>query len=401
MWKRPIAMANPENYKIYVVCTPGLEPFTKGELQKLGLFSEENARPSGKAAGKIPAAEETGGIEGHGTLRDVYRANLNLRTATRILVTIGQFPVQAFPALRQKASHLPWEQFLKPGQPIAMRVACHHSRLYHSGAVAEYVAKGLADRLGMEPPIQKLQEEEASAPPQLIGVRITDNICSISADSSGTLLYRRGYRLATAKAPIRETLAAGVVLASGWDRKSPLLDPFCGAGTLAIEAAMMARGIKPGKARHFAFMDWPNYSPEIWAEVLKEKREGPRPPFPLILASDRDAGAIKAAEENSRRAGMTDAISFSRRSFSAVEPPARRGWVVTNPPYGLRTRSGKDLQTLYRMFGQILREKCRGWKVAMLCDNPSLARSTGIDFDAGIPIFHGGLKVRFYRGQIG
>ncbi|MCX5910925.1 MAG: class I SAM-dependent RNA methyltransferase [Deltaproteobacteria bacterium] len=394
-------MANPEIYKIYVVCTPGLEPFTKGELQKLGLFSEENARSSGKAAGKIPAAEETGGIEGHGTLRDVYRANLNLRTATRILVTIGQFPVQAFPALRQKASHLPWEQFLKPGQPIALRVACHRSRLYHSGAVAEYVTKALADRLGMEPPVQKLQEEDSSTPPQLIGVRITDNICAVSVDSSGTLLYRRGYRLATAKAPIRETLAAGMVLASGWDRKSPLLDPFCGAGTLAIEAAMMARGIKPGGTRHFVFMDWPNYSPEIWAEVLKEKREGPRPPFPLILASDRDAGAIKAAEENARRAGISDSISFSRRSFSAVEPPARQGWVITNPPYGLRTRSGKDLRTLYRMFGQILREKCRGWKVAMLCDNPSLARSTGIDFDSGIPVFHGGLKVRLYRGQIG
>ena len=95
-----------------------------------------------KAAEKIPAAEETGGIEGQGTLRDVYRANLNLRTATRILVTIGEFPVRAFPALRQKAAHLPWERFLKPGQPIALRVACHRSRLYHSGAVAEYVAKG-------------------------------------------------------------------------------------------------------------------------------------------------------------------------------------------------------------------------------------------------------------------
>ena len=396
-------MVPPEDrtiFKVYVVCTPGLETITKGELQELGLFSEENVPIPQKTAGNVPAAEETGGFEGHGTLQDVYRANLNLRTATRILVTIGRFPVRAFPALRQKAALLPWEQFLKPGQPIAMRVSCHRSRLYHSGAVAEYMTKALADRLGMEPPIQKLQEEDASAPPQLIGVRITDNICSLSVDSSGALLYRRGYRLATAKAPIRETLAAGMVLASGWDRKSPLLDPFCGAGTIAIEAAMMARGIKPGKARTFAFMGWPNYSPQLWRKVLKEKGGNPRGPFPVILASDRDSGAIKAAEENSRRAGMADSISFSCRSFSAVEPPARGGWVVTNPPYGLRTRSGKDLQTLYRMFGQILREKCRGWKVAMLCDNPFLARSTGIDFDAGIPVFHGGLKVRLYRGQI-
>ena len=316
-------------------------------------------------------------------------------------MTIGEFPVRAFPALQQKAAHLPWEQFLKPGQPIALRVTCHRSRLYHSGAVAEYVAKGLADRLGMEPPIHKLQEEASSAPPQLIGVRIIDNICTLSVDSSGTLLYRRGYRLATAKAPIRETLAAGMVLASGWDRKSPLLDPFCGAGTIAIEAAMMARGMKPGKARYFAFMDWPNYSSEMWGEVLREKEKISRGPFPVILASDRDAGAIKAAEENARRAGMAEFISFSCRSFSAIEPPARQGWVVTNPPYGLRTKSGKDLQTLYIAFGRVLREKCRGWKIAMLCDSPSLSKLIGIDFDAGIPVFHGGLKVRLYRGQIG
>jgi putative N6-adenine-specific DNA methylase len=388
------------DYKVYVVCTPGLEPVTKGELKKLGLFSEENLPPPVEPAGKLPAAEGTGGIAGHGTLKDIYRANLNLRTATRVLVTIGRFPVRAFPALRQKASLLPWEQFLKPGQPIALRVACHRSRLYHSGAVGEYVAKALADRLGKDPPIQKAKEEDAAALPQLIGVRIEDDICSLSLDSSGALLYRRGYRLATAKAPIRETLAAGMVLAAGWDRKSPLVDPFCGSGTIAIEAAMMARGIKPGGARHFAFMDWPNYSPQVWKEVLMGKTENLRGPFPSILASDRDAGAIKAAEENARRAGVAEGVSFSRRSFSEVEPPAGRGWVVTNPPYGLRTKSGKDLQVLYRGFGRVLQEKFRGWGVAMLGGNPLLARATGIRFDAGIPVFHGGLKVRLYLGRI-
>jgi putative N6-adenine-specific DNA methylase len=396
----PEDRADYADYEVYVVCTPGLEPVTKSELKNLGLFSGENAPPAGKQAGKLPAAEGTGGVEGHGTMKDIYRANLNLRTATRVLVTIGRFPVRAFPALRQKASLLPWEQFLKPGQPIALRVVCHRSRLYHSGAVGECVAKALADRLGKDPPIQKAKEEDAAARPQLIGVRIEDDICSLSLDSSGALLYRRGYRQATAKAPIRETLAAGMVLAAGWDRKSPLVDPFCGSGTIAIEAAMMAWGIRPGGARHFAFMDWPNYSPEIWTQVLKEKTENLRRPFPAILASDRDAGAIRAAEGNALRAGVAEAVSFLCRPFSALEPPARKGWVVTNPPYGLRTKSGKDLQNMYRVFGRILKEKYAGWKIAMLGDNPALARATGIPFDAGIPVFHGGLKVRLYRGLI-
>jgi putative N6-adenine-specific DNA methylase len=345
-------------------------------------------------------AEGVGGVSGRGTLRDIYRANLNLRTATRVLVTIGEFPVRAFPALRQKTAHLPWERFLKPGQPVALRVACHRSRLYHSGAVAEYAAKGLADRLGKDSPIQKLKEDDSAAPPQLIGVRIADDICSLSVDSSGALLYRRGYRLATAKAPLRETLAAGMVLASGWDRKSPLIDPFCGAGTIAIEAAMLAQGKKPGEARHFAFMDWPNFSPETWKEVLAERTAKPPGPPPLILASDRDAGAMRAAEENARRAGVAEGVSFSRRAFSTMETPGRKGWVVTNPPYGLRTKSGKDLQNLYRIFGRVLKEKCEGWKIAMLGDNPLLARATGIPFDGGVPVFHGGLKVRLYRGLI-
>jgi putative N6-adenine-specific DNA methylase len=365
-----------------------------------GKFYGNEISASGKT-GDPREAEGIGGISGQGTLRDIYRANLNLRTATRILLTIGQFPVRAFPALRQKAAHLPWEEFLKPGQPIALRVACHRSRLYHSGAVAENAIKALTDRLGKEPPIQKLKEEDAGAIPQLIGVRIENDICSLSVDSSGALLYRRGYRLATAKAPLRETLAAGMVLVSGWDRKSPLVDPFCGAGTIAIEAAMMSRGRKPGEIRHFAFMDWPNFSPEIWKEVLEERTAKLPEPPPIILGSDRDAGAVKAAEENARRAGVAEAISFSCRPFSAIEPPPQKGWVVTNPPYGLRTKSAKDLPNLYRVLGRILREKCQGWRIAMLGEDPRLVRATEIDFDAGIPVFHGGLKVRLYRGRIG
>jgi putative N6-adenine-specific DNA methylase len=413
-----------------------LESVTKGEILDLNLFVEnKHLNPSdlplskggrgrdscldgfsGKAgrgklrekeisvSGKTDESQEAegiGGISDQGTLRDIYRANLNLRTATRILLTLGQFPVRAFPALRQKTAHLPWERFLKPGQPVALRVACHRSRLYHSGAVAEYAAKGLADRLGKESPVQKLREEDAPTAPQLIGVRIADDVCSLSLDSSGTLLYRRGYRLATAKAPLRETLAAGMLLASGWDRNSPLLDPFCGSGTIAIEAAMMARGIKPGGGRHFSFMDWPNFSPEIWKEVLEEKNEKFPGSPPLILASDRDAGAIKAAEENARRAGAAESIYFSCRSFSAIEPPPQKGWVIANPPYGLRTKTGRDLPNLYRTFGRVLKEKCHGWRIAILCEDPLLVRTTEIDFDAGIPVFHGGLKVRLYRGRIG
>ena len=376
-----------ERHGIFVVCAPGLEPYTKREIADLGF-------PAGEGL-----IEESGGMEFSGALRDIYRANLNLRTATRVLANIGTFPVQAFPALRQKSAHLPWEEYLRPGQPIALRMACHRSRLYHSGAVAENVTKAIADRLGREPLVQKLNEEDSPEPPQLIGIRIVENICTVSVDSSGSLLYRRGYRLATAKAPIRETLAAGMIMASGWDRKSPLLDPFCGSGTIAIEAALMAQKKKPGENRRFAFMGWPNYDPSIWQELLKEKNP-PDFPLPALFASDRDAGAIRAAEENAERAGVAGRISFSCRAISAIEPPSRAGWVVTNPPYGIRLKSNRDLRGLYRQMGVIFREKCRGWKIAMLSDNPALARLTAIAFDPGVPVFHGGRKVKLFRGEI-
>ncbi len=156
-----------------------------------------------------------------------YCSNSVLFTPTRSLISGGE----------QNGCH--GRIISNPGQSVSLRVTCHQSRLYHSGGVAERVLEAIADRLGQTPPVRKLREDEEGNPPQLIIVRLGENRCAISIDTSGALLYRRGYRLATGRAPLRETLAAGMLLASGWDASSPLLDPFCGAGTIAIEAALI------------------------------------------------------------------------------------------------------------------------------------------------------------------
>ena len=182
-----------------------------------------------------------GGIAFRGTLPDLYRANLQLRTVNRVLVRLGDFPAPSFPELRRRAAALAWERFLRPGGPVALRVACHRSRLYHQQAVAERVAGAIGDRLGQAPPVQKWSDDEDRRGLQLVLVRVADNHCTVSLDSSGPLLHRRGYRLAGAKAPLRETLAAGLVLASGWDGVSPLLDPFCGCGTTVCAAQKLGR----------------------------------------------------------------------------------------------------------------------------------------------------------------
>ena len=211
--------------------------------------------------------------------------------------------------------------------------------------------------------------------PRLVVVRLVNDQCIISLDTSGELLHRRGHRLETAKAPLRETLAAGLLLAAGWDDTSPLIDPFCGSGTIAIEAALMARHIAPGKDRHYAFMDWPAFDLHLWQTIYAEASAAELPAAGQILASDGDTGAIRIAQANAERAGVLADIQFSCRSFSAIEPPAGPGWIVTNSPYGVRVSPTHDLRVLYTHLGDVLRSLCPGWQTGMLCASDYLARA--------------------------
>ena len=382
--------------KLFAVCALGFEPFTRQELQQLGLVDSASADLLQEKASPTPKDEDAGGIGFSGGLEAIYRANLQLRTASRVLVRFAEFHAAAFSELRRKSNTLPWENYLSPGQPVAIRVTCRKSRLYHSAAVAREVVAAIGDRLGVKPEQLPFREELET---QLIIVRLVDDECAISIDSSGALLHRRGYRLATAKAPLRETLAAAMLMASGWDAASPLLDPFCGSGTIPIEAALMARGIPPGAVRHFAFMDWPSFDLSLWESLLVKSQQSLRTDLPKIQASDRDAGAIQMAQANAERAGVADYIEFTCRAVSAVEPVGT-GWVVTNPPYGLRVSSNHDLRNLYAQYGKVMRLKCPDWQVAILCSELPLLYSTGLQLDMSISWVNGGVPVRLGRGVV-
>jgi putative N6-adenine-specific DNA methylase len=393
----------------FAVTAPGLEPFTAQELRLLDL----------------EPATAPGGVFFIGDLTALYRANLHLRTASRILARLGNFfYATTFPELQQRLARLPWERFLTPGQPVSLRATCHKSKLYHSDAVAQAVSTAIEQRLGGPSPILKANED-SNQPPQLVVVRLVDDKCTVSVDSSGRLLHKRGYRQAVAKAPLRETLAAALLMASGWDKVSPLLDPFCGSGTIPIEAALMALGIPPGIDRRFAFMDWPGYDTTLWQSI-----HGPSSTIhtqsPVILASDRDAGAIKIAQANAGRAGVADFIEFRCQAVSSITPSpgpgevvpvpgyhpdslissrisygTGRGWVVTNPPYGLRLSEGKDLRNLYAQFGNVLREKCPGWNLSVLCSDPALLGQMQVRLDTSLSLVNGGIRVRLGRGKVG
>lgn len=385
----------------YPVTPPGLEHITALELSALNLLpvSLPADKPDLIASDNLQSAFKN--LQFQGGLPALYRANLHLRTASRILVRLGMpFMARTFPELVEKASRLPWERFLHPGQPVALRVTSHKSALYHTEAIAERLLVAIQARLGKPSPRIKPGNDEENTEGQLILARLVDDKCTVSIDSSGQLLHRRGYRLETAKAPLRENLAAALILTSGWDKTAPLLDPFCGSGTLVIEAALLALGIPPGLHRQFAFMRWPGFDKPLWESLIP----GPQAPIPnqppLILASDRDSGAIRIAQANAERAGVLEHIQFSQRAVSAIEPPQSPGWVVTNPPYGVRVSEDKDLRNLYAQLGHVLRAHCPGWSINLLGPDPILMGHTGLKLTPILRFTNGGLKVQLLQATV-
>lgn len=376
----------------FAVTAPGLEPYTRQEAVELDLIT-------------APATEteavtefETGGVTFKGELEALYRANLHLRTTNRVLARLGNFfYAKTYRDLLEKASRLPWERYLHPGQPVTLRVSYHESQLNHARPISDAVHKAIANRLGQ--PSQGTADEGGTVTHQLVVVRVANNQVTISMDSSGSLLHKRGYRQAIAKAPLRETLAAAIIMASGWDMKSPLLDPFCGSGTIPIEAAMMALDIPPGANRRFAFMDWPGFDEDLW-QGIKEAAKSSGAETPSIMGSDRDAGAIRMAQANAERASVAEHIQFGNHAVSNIHPPREKGWVVTNPPYGARVSQGADLRNLYAQFGNVLRQHCPGWEVAVLSSNSRLLGQLRLKLDTVLYTHNGGIKVRMARGKV-
>lgn len=376
-------------HSFFAVSAPGVEPYT---LQEVALLFAHNSLATPKAV--------EGGVEFNGEIRDLYLANLHLRTASRVLLRLGEFSALSFQELRRKAARLEWSEFLVPGQTLTFHVTCKKSKLYHSDAVTERVAGAVEDALGAPSPIEKYHEEAESTQPQLVVVRIHNDQVNISLDSSGPLLHRRGYRLASAKAPLRETLAAAMLSASGWDSSSPLVDPFCGSGTIPIEAAMKMCNIAPGLTHPFAFMQWTHFREDRFQSLLDTTAKTVISPQAALQGSDRDAGAIQASLENAGRVGVGKFIQFTCQAISNLQPNTSPGWIITNPPYGVRVSPDHDLRNLYARFGDILREQYHGWHFGILCSDEALLRQLRLPYHLLANFTNGGIPVHFIGGEI-
>jgi putative N6-adenine-specific DNA methylase len=348
-----------------------------------------------------------GGAAFAGTPEAILRANLWLRTASRVLVRLASFRAAAFHELEKQARAIPWERILAPETPVRFRVTSHQSRLYHTDAIAERLAESISWRLGGADVVSERVAPSDDAPDedldggQLFVVRLARDRCTVSADSSGALLHRRGYRQALAKAPLRETLAAAMLLASDWSGDVPLVDPMCGSGTIPIEGALVARRIAPGLHRSFAFHQWPEMDGALWTRVRDEAlaavRETASAP---IRGFDRDAGAIDAARANAERAGVAGDIEFAVRSISALEPGPIPGLLATNPPYGVRVGEAERLRDLYARLGQVARARLAGWRIALLSANERLDRELRLPFAERLRSRNGGIPVRLLVGDV-
>lgn len=370
--------------QLFVATIPGLEHLTAAELRELGADAPR-ATP--------------GGVELEGGLEWVYRVNLRARTASRLLVRLAQFPARHLGQLAKRAREIDWGAYVTADAPLAVRATCRRSRIYHSGAAEERVRDAIIAASRRAPPLAGRRDpdaEEAAAPTTTILVRIDEDVCTISVDSSGPHLHRRGYKLDAAKAPLRETMAAALLRYCGWDGTTPLLDPMCGSGTFAIEAALLAAGIPPGAHRDFAFMLWPSHDAAVWEAERRRAVPTPRA-IPPILASDRDGGAVAAAQRNAERAGVAHLVCIEQRPLSAARPRGARGLLVCNPPYGQRIGEVARLRDLYAALGNSARAHFSSWSVAILTSDSRLAQAAGLRFDdTSPPLPHGGLKVRLY-----
>lgn len=361
------------DFEIFLATAPGLEPVLCAEVRGKGF----------KQPKPVP-----GGVVIKGGWPEVWRANLWIRGAGRVLARIDAFRVLHLAQLDGRARRVAWGSVLRPDVPFRVEATCAGSRIYHSGAAAERIETAIRETLGAP-----------HAPDAEITVRarIEHDLCTISLDTSGELLHKRGHKEAVNRAPMRETMASLFLQQCGYDGSEPVLDPMCGSGTFIIEAAEIAARLNPGRSRQFAFEKLATFDAAAWQRMRDVKSR--RIPPARCYGSDRDAGAIAMSRANAERAEVADCTEFRQCTISDVVAPAGPpGLVIVNPPYGTRIGDRKTLAPLYRALGQVLMSRFAGWRVGLIASEPGLAQATGLPFlPPGAPVPHGGLRVTLFR----
>ncbi len=361
------------SFEIFLATAPGLENALYDEVRKKGFKRAKATK---------------GGVTIEGGWPEVWRANLWVRGASRVLARVGSFKVLHLAQLATLTREIPWDSILKTEHSYRVEVSCSKSRIYHSGAAAERIERAISDVL----------KTPAKSDSQItVMARIDHDICTLSIDTSGELLHKRGYKTAINKAPMRENMAALFLQQCGYQGTEPVFDPMCGSGTFVIEAAEIAARLNPGRLRNFAFEKLTNFDQQAWEKMRCVKRPvGTKVNF---YGSDRDSGAVKMSIENAERAGVDKLTHFKQQTISDIKPPTKTpGLVIINPPYGRRIGDRNEVLPLYQTLGKVLSERFSGWRVGIITTDQSLAKSTALPFKStSEPIQNGGLRVNLFQ----
>lgn len=367
-------------YTLCVPCLLGLESMVKRELQRMNMsdIAAENAR-----------VYFAGGPEA------VAAANVGLRCGERVLIELGRFEAKTFDALFEGVLSLPWESLLPRSAAFPVRGHCLSSALMSVPDCQRIIKKAAAERMKQAYGLNWLPED---GPLYQIRFQLMKDRVSLCVDTTGTPLHKRGYRPAHVAAPLRETLAAGLVSASGYRGRETFADPFCGSGTIPIEAALMAKNRAPGLNREFSAMGWPDFPPRLWEAAREAARAAEFHGDYRILASDIDPRAVEMARENARRAGVNDVIAFSVADAAAFSAATERGVIVTNPPYGERISDRKEAERIYAAFGAAWRG-AGPWDLYLLSSHTEFERCFGAPADKKRKLYNGMLKCDLFIYQ--
>lgn len=369
-------------YELIAKTQFGFEPILSEELKALGAHKVEILNRAVKFVGDDAL---------------MYKANLYLRTALKILKPIAWFEANNEQQLYTKMQRIDWSEWMEVNDTFAIEGTTQGNIFTHSQYVALKTKDAIVDqfraRVGKRPSVN------TENPDLRINVHIWGNNCTVSLDSTGATLDKRGYRLARTAAPINEVLAAGILLMSGWDAQSDLYDPMCGSGTFAIEAAMMASHIPPGMHRSFTFERWRSCDRALWTKIKKEAAEKILPYQGNIYASDIDSEALEVAKKNAQRAGVADSISFERKDFLASAAKGTKGWIVINPPYGERLEK-EEIMAFYKDIGSRCKQHYQGHEAWIISAHLEALKFFGLKPTKKVQLFNGSLECKLHKYEL-
>ena len=340
----------------------------------------------------------TRGVQFSGDKKLLYMVNYNCRTALRVLMPVSSFQAIDESTLYDGVRQIPWEKYLHHSGSFAIDSVVSYSKFNHSGFVTLKAKDSIVDRFRDK--FGKRPDVEVKNPDLRINVHIFRDQCTVSLDSSGTSLHLRGYRQAFSEAPLNEVLAAGLIRLSGWDGNTSLFDPMCGSGTILTEAALIAGKVPAGYYREkFAFEGWRDFDQDLWYQVKRECEENIREPNVEFRGIDLDEEAVKASLKNIETGGLEKFVHVEKGDFFETEAPFRKGFIITNPPYGERIKV-ENLTKLYQDFGNVLKHKYAGYTAWVLTYDEESAKFIGLRPSRRIKVMNGPLECRFLKFEL-